>query len=35
LRAHAEQFSPESFTQRLRAIVERVYREKREGRVTL
>jgi glycosyltransferase involved in cell wall biosynthesis len=28
LRAHAEQFAPEHFIDRLRAIVERVYREK-------
>jgi glycosyltransferase involved in cell wall biosynthesis len=28
LRAHAERFSPEQFVDRLRAIVERVYREK-------
>lgn len=33
LRAHAEQFSPERFIEQLRAIVERVYNEKREGGV--
>ncbi len=33
LRAHAERFSPSSFVERLRAIVERVYREKNEGPV--
>jgi glycosyltransferase involved in cell wall biosynthesis len=32
LRAHAERFSPAQFIEGLRAIVERVYREKREGR---
>jgi glycosyltransferase involved in cell wall biosynthesis len=30
LRAHAERFSPSIFVERLRAIVERVYREKNE-----
>ncbi|MGA8098938.1 MAG: glycosyltransferase [Candidatus Cybelea sp.] len=32
LRARAEEFSPERFTQQLRAIVERVYREKSRER---
>jgi glycosyltransferase involved in cell wall biosynthesis len=32
LRAHAERFSPAQFIERLRAIVERVYREKQERR---
>jgi glycosyltransferase involved in cell wall biosynthesis len=33
LRAHAEQFSPERFIERLRAIVDRVHREKLAERV--
>jgi glycosyltransferase involved in cell wall biosynthesis len=32
LRAHAEKFAPAQFIERLKAIVERVYREKSEGR---
>jgi glycosyltransferase involved in cell wall biosynthesis len=32
LRSHAEQFSPAQFTDKLRAIVERVYQENRERR---
>jgi glycosyltransferase involved in cell wall biosynthesis len=33
LRAHAERFSPAQFIERLQGIVDRVYREKKEGRV--